>query len=108
VSGGHAEPGRSEWLARAQADRRKLDADRRIRYAIQLELVCEMPSLTEAWKHDRPSGSMWLLKVSHGGRDCFRVLWGRFPSIEAARRAKSGIPPFFTTATNHPAVVAVR
>ena len=107
-SAGRAEPARAEWLGRARSDRRKLDADRRTRYAIQLELACEVPSLVEAWKHDRPAGSMWLLVVSRGGKDCFRVLWGRFPSIEAARKAKGGIPPFFTTTTNHPAVVAVR
>lgn len=105
---GKTESGRSEWLSRAQADRRKLDADRRTRYAIQLELVCEVPSLSEAWKHDRPAGSLWLLKTPHGGRDCFRVLWGRFPSLEAARKAKGGIPPFFLTSSNRPAVVAVR
>jgi hypothetical protein len=105
---GRGESARAEWLARARSDRRKLDADRWTRYAIQLELACEVPSLVEAWKHDRPAGSMWLLAVPRGGRDCFRVLWGRFPSIEAARKAKSGIPPFFTTTTNHPAVVAVR
>ena len=67
-----------------------------------------MPSLAEAWKHDRPAGSMWLLTTSHGGRECFRVLWGRYPSIEAARRAKAKIPAFFATGSNHPAVVGVR
>jgi hypothetical protein len=67
-----------------------------------------VPSLVEAWKHDRPSGSMWLLPVAHGGRDCFRVLWGRYPTIEAARVGRSRAPAFFTTATNRPAVVAVR
>jgi uncharacterized protein DUF4388 len=108
AASGRSEPGREEWLARARADKRKLDADRRTRYSIQLELACEFSSLTEAWKHDRPAGSMWLLTVSRGGRDCFRVLWGRFPTIEAARKAKSGAPAFFSTPTNHPAVVAVR
>ncbi|HEY6931159.1 MAG TPA: hypothetical protein VJA66_15910, partial [Thermoanaerobaculia bacterium] len=105
---GRSEGSREEWLARARNDKRKLDADRKTRYSIQLELACEVPSLVEAWKHDRPAGSMWLLAVSRGGRDCFRVLWGRFPSIEAAKKAKTGAPAFFTTATNHPAVVAVR
>ena len=51
---------------------------------------------------------MWLLPVVHDGRDCFRVFWGRYPSIESARKAKAGIPSYFTTARNHPAVVAVR
>ena len=42
------------------------------------------------------------------GRDCYRVFWGRFPSLDAARRAKSGVPSYFVTAHNHPAVVSVR
>jgi len=103
-----AEPGRSQWVARARSDRRKLDQDPRTRYSIQLELACETPSLAEAWKHDQPPGSMWLLALPHQGRDCFRVLWGRFPSLEAARKAKGGAPLFFSTTTNHPAVVSVR
>jgi hypothetical protein len=108
AASGRPEPSREEWLVRARADKRKLDADRRTRYSIQLELACEIPSLVEAWKHDRPAGSMWLLTVSRGGHDCFRVLWGRFPTIDAARKAKSAAPAFFSTSTNHPAVVAVR
>ncbi len=99
--------GRSEWLARAARDRARLKSRRATRYAIQLELACEVPSLTDAWKHDRPAGSMWLLTSRHGSRDCFRVLWGRYRTLEAARRAKSGIPSFFSTPGNHPAVVSV-
>ncbi|MEO8430890.1 MAG: DUF4388 domain-containing protein [Acidobacteriota bacterium] len=96
------------WASRAARDRRRLDGERSTRYAIQLELACEVPSLVEAWKHDRPAGSMWLLKTSHRGRDCFKVLWGRYPSLEAAKRAKGRIPAFFTTSANHPAIVSVR
>ncbi|MDQ2869536.1 MAG: hypothetical protein M3S32_02250, partial [Acidobacteriota bacterium] len=99
--------GRSEWLARAARDRARLKSGRATRYAIQLELACEVPSLADAWKHDRPAGSMWLLTSRHGSRDCFRVLWGRYRTLEAARRAKSGIPSFFSTPGNHPAVVSV-
>ncbi len=77
-------------------------------FAIQLELACEVPSLAEAWKHDQPAGSMWLLVTPHGGRDCFRVLWGRYRTREAAIQAKAGIPSFFVTPSNRPAVVAVR
>jgi hypothetical protein len=49
---------------------------------------------------------MWLLETQHGSRDCFRVMWGRYPSLDAAKRAKTGIPSFFTTPSNHPAVVS--
>ncbi|HTD53326.1 MAG TPA: hypothetical protein VK780_09895, partial [Thermoanaerobaculia bacterium] len=98
----------STWLERARRDRRRLLADKKTRYAIQLELVCETPSLAEAWKYDRPAGTLWLLAESHRGRECFRVLWGRYGSIEEAKRAKSGIPPYFVTSSNRPAVVGVR
>ncbi|MEP6471264.1 MAG: hypothetical protein ABJC28_04550 [Acidobacteriota bacterium] len=99
--------GRSEWLARAGRDRAKLKSSRTARYAIQLELACEVPSLADAFKHDRPAGTLWLLTTRHGSRECFRVLWGRYPTLEAARRAKTAIPSFFSTPGNHPAVVSV-
>jgi hypothetical protein len=95
------------WQARAARDRRRLEGDRRALYSIQLELVCEPASLEEAWRHDR-SQLMWLLTVTHGGRDCFRVFWGRYPTLEAAKKAKTGIPSYFVTARNRPAVVSVR
>ena len=98
---------RETWARRAESDRKHLASDKRTRYAIQLELVCEVESLREAWKHDRGK-EMWLLPVAHGGRDCFRVLWGRYPSLDAAKKGKAGVPSYFTTARNHPAVVAVR
>ena len=95
------------WQARAARDRRRLEGDRRTQYSIQLELVCEPASLEEAWRHDR-NQAMWLLTVTHGGRDCYRVFWGRYPTLESAKKAKAGIPPYFVTARNHPAVVSVR
>ena len=98
---------RDAWTRRAETDKRRLASEKHTRYAIQLELVCEVESLREAWKHDRGK-AMWLLPIAHGGRDCFRVLWGRYPTLDAAKKGKSGIPPYFTTARNHPAVVAVR
>lgn len=113
----HAEPPKAEkggdlsreaWVRRAERDRRRLASQPTVRYAIQLELACEGASLSQAWKHDRPAGSLWLLPTTHGGRACFRVLWGRYGSLQAARAAKSGIPGFFSTAVNHPAVVSVR
>lgn len=100
--------GREDWGARSARDARRLVGEKTTRYAIQLELACEAPSLADAFQHDRPAGSMWLLAARHGTRDCFRVLWGRYPSLDAAKRAKSGIPAFFSTDRNHPAVVSVR
>ena len=108
ASAPQATDGRAEWTARAARDKKRLGAESRTRYSIQLELACEVPSLAEAWKHDRPGGTLWLLTTRHGARECYRVLWGRYPTLEAARRAKRGIPAFFETGSNHPAIVSVR
>ena len=99
---------REEWVKKAERERARVASEPRTRYSVQLELACEPGSLTEAWKYDRPAGSLWILPTQHAGRTCFRVLWGRYPTLAAARAAKSKIPGFFSTATNHPAVVAVR
>jgi len=99
---------RQHWLDRAARDAQRLAGERKTRYAIQLELACETGSLVDAFQHDRPAGSMWLLTTSYQGKTCFRVLWGRYATIEAAKRALSGAPRFFSTARNHPAVTGVR
>jgi hypothetical protein len=99
---------RRGWLERAERDRRALARNgRRALYTIQLELVCELPSLEEAWSYDRGEG-MWLLLSNHLGRECFRVLWGRYPTLDAAVSAKGSVPRFFFTPTNQPTVVSTR
>jgi septal ring-binding cell division protein DamX len=102
-----AAPGRRQWLARAERDRTLLQRHRHAPYTIQLELVCELSSLEEAWKFDR-RGAMWLLTASHRGRECFRVFWGRYATLDEARAAKASVPRFFFTPTNQPAVVSTR
>ena len=97
---------RQGWLERAERDQRSAASDRRARFTVQLELACEVPSLTEAFGHDRPAGTMWLVKTSFRGQTCFRVLWGRYPTREAAESALAGAPAFFSTPRNHPMVVA--
>jgi septal ring-binding cell division protein DamX len=98
---------RRGWLERAESDRRALAESRSMQYTIQLELVCELPSLEEAWNYDR-GRAMWLLVSTHRGRECFRVLWGRYATLEAARSAKASVPRFFFTPTNQPTVVSAR
>lgn len=98
---------RRGWLELADRDRRVLARSRRTHYTIQLELVCELPSLEEAWNYER-GRSMWLLVSTHRGRECFRVLWGRYATLEAARSAKASVPRFFFTPTNQPTVVSTR
>ena len=94
---------RSQWEALGEQGRQILPS---APYTIQLELVCELSSLEEAWKYNR--GEMWIVAAEHRGRNCFRVFWGRYASIEEARLAKESTPRFFFTRTNHPAVVSPR
>ncbi len=95
-------------MARAERDRKALLNRRNVRYAVQLELACETPTLEKAWSWDRPPGTMWLLTTTYRGRTCFRVMWGRFASLPEARDAKARVPEFFTEPGNRPAVVSVR
>ncbi len=99
---------RAAWMARAERDRKALSNRRNVRYAVQLELACETPTLEKAWNWDRPPGTMWLLTTTYRGRTCFRVMWGRFSSLPEAREAKARVPEFFTEPGNRPAVVSVR
>jgi len=99
---------RQPWLDRAARDQKRLAGETKTKYAVQLELVCETQSLVDAFKHDRPSGTMWISTTDFHGRPCFKVLWGRYPSLEAAKRAQGRTPAFFSTQHNRPAVVAVR
>jgi len=96
------------WIARAERDRRALSKRRNVRYAVQLELACEIPTLENAWNWDKPAGTMWLLTTSYRGRTCFRVMWGRFVSLSEAREGKTRVPGFFVAPGNRPAVVSVR
>jgi septal ring-binding cell division protein DamX len=94
-------------MDRAERDERRFAEGKKGRYAIQLELVCEIGSLVEAFQHDR-GGNMWVVTTSFQGKACFRVLWGHYATPEAGRRALAGAPAFFSTPKNHPAVAAVR
>jgi hypothetical protein len=96
---------REDWLALAERDRVLARQQPGARFTIQLELVCELPSLAEAWRLDR-EGQMWLASADHHGRPCFRVFWGRYSDLQAASRAKSSVPRFFFTSTNQPTVVS--
>jgi Domain of unknown function (DUF4388) len=104
-SGG--ELSRQGWLDRADRDQQRARGDRKAHFTIQLELACEVASLSDAWKHDRPAGTMWVVSTPFQGKTCFRVLWGRYPTREAAGRALASVPAFFSTPRNHPIVTAI-
>jgi len=106
VSAG-AEQTRADWLLRAERDRQALSRRRNVRYAVQLELACEIPTLERAWSWDKPPGTMWLLTTSYRGGTCFRVLWGHYATLGQAQSAKARIPGFFVVPGNRPVVVSV-
>jgi septal ring-binding cell division protein DamX len=97
---------RQYWLDRAAHDEKRFGGSKK-KYAIQLELACEVTSLVDAFQHDR-GGNMWLVTTPYEGKTCFRVLWGHYATPEAGHRALSSAPGFFSTGKNHPAVTAVR
>ena len=99
---------RQAWVDRAERDQRRYVQEGKARFAVQLELACEVPSLADAFQHDRPANSMWLLATPYQGRSCFRVLWGRYSTREEASRGLARAPSFFSTPRNHPAVVPIR
>jgi|GEM_PF-1871854 len=107
VAATRGEPTRADWIRRAERDKRS--ATRRdVRYSVQLELACELPTLENALNWDRPPGTIWFVTSSYRGRTCFRVLWGRYGSLAEARAAKPRVPEFFTAPGNRPTVVSVR
>ena len=97
---------RQYWLDRAARDEKRFGGTKK-KYAIQLELACEVTSLVDAFHHDR-GGNMWVVTTPYEGKTCFRVLWGHYATPEAGHRALSSAPGFFSTPSNHPAVTAVR
>lgn len=99
---------RKPWIDRAEAARKRLASEPGTRYAVQVLLACEVPTLEDAFRYDRPAGSLWVLATDHKGRTCFRVLWGRYATAEEARKAKDGVPPHFVTPGNKPAVIGLR
>jgi hypothetical protein len=108
VASSRGDATRADWNARAERDKRDLSKRRDVRYAVQLELACELETLQKAWNWDRPQGTIWLLTTSFRGRTCFRVLWGRYSSLAQAREARTRVPEFFVAPGNRPTIVSVR
>jgi hypothetical protein len=72
-------------------------------YAYQVAFLCEVSSLTAAL--ERGGAEVWFLPASGGGRECYRVLWGRFPDRSAALGRAGEIPAWFRAAK--PVIVKV-
>jgi hypothetical protein len=60
-------------------------------YTIQFELVCETASIAKALREG--GHSVWFVPISYRSKPCYRVFWGHYPTVDAAKAALSGIPP---------------
>ena len=95
------------WTSLAEAGRREFEHPGKHRYAIQLELACEDSTLEKAFAADPGKGHLWISPYAFRGRRCYRVLWGRFTDLGAARTARGSVPAIFSRDGNRPTVVAL-
>ncbi|HXI12498.1 MAG TPA: DUF4388 domain-containing protein [Thermoanaerobaculia bacterium] len=84
-----------DFLAKSSADG----------YAIQFELVCQTSSIQRAL--DKGEEDVWFVPTKFRGNDCFRLLWGRFATREAALAGLGRLPSSLREEST-PAVVKVR
>ena len=59
-------------------------------YAVQFELVCETASVTKALRDG--GENVWFVPIAYRGRDCYRVLWGRYDTKAAAEAGVRAVP----------------
>ncbi|MBV8519763.1 MAG: hypothetical protein JO197_20395 [Acidobacteria bacterium] len=59
-------------------------------YTVQIQILCQESNLAGAI---RSGGSnVWFVPQTLGGRACYRVFWGRYPTRDAAQSAMASIP----------------
>lgn len=97
-----------DWPELAERGRRIFEHPQANRFTVQLEIACEPETLRKAYAQDRSGREIWITPYTFRGRRCYRVLWGKFASREAARDAASEVPKIFREGRNRPAVVALR
>ncbi|HWC65858.1 MAG TPA: hypothetical protein VG777_07230, partial [Thermoanaerobaculia bacterium] len=95
------------WEKLARAGRTTFEHPGPHRYAIQLELACEEATLRKAFAADPGRRSIWIAPYAFRGRSCYRVLWGKYRDLAAAKKAKSSLPGIFSEGGNRPAVVSL-
>lgn len=96
-----SDPVRARYLAQA---REYAAESASAQFALQVAFVCETSSLATAIQ--RGGAEIWYVPATLKGRDCFRVMWGRFNDRPSANRAVSGVPPALR-ASAKPVVVKV-
>ncbi len=97
----------SAWKAAAERGRRVFEHPGENAYTIQLELACEESTVMKALRADPSGRRIWIAPDDYRGRRCYRILFGKFRTLPAAKQAKGLIPPIFLQDGNHPAVIAL-
>jgi hypothetical protein len=73
-------------------------------WTLRLEIACQgetLKGVTQGFRRDRPD--LFVLPIKwHDGRSCYQVLYGQFPSREAAERGMKRLPSTFLTNGNRP------
>lgn len=95
------------WKHTLAASRRAFEHPGGFAYAIQLELACEESTVTKALRADPSGRQVWVVPYDFRGRNCYRVLWGRYKTLPKARDAKTSVPQMFLRGGNRPAVIAL-
>lgn len=95
------------WKHTLAASRRAFEHPGGFAYSIQLELACEESTVTKALRADLSGRQIWIVPYDFRGRNCYRVLWGRYKTLPKARDAKTSVPAMFLRGSNRPAVIAL-
>ena len=73
-------------------------------WTLRLEIACmgeTLRSVSQGFKHERPD--LFLLPIKwRDGRGCYQVLYGHFPSKEAAEKQLKHLPATFLASGNRP------
>ncbi|MGH9443651.1 MAG: DUF4388 domain-containing protein [Thermoanaerobaculia bacterium] len=97
----------SAWKAELDRERRAFDHSGEFAYAIQLELACQDATVEKALRADPSRRRIWVVPFAFRGRDCYRVLWGKYKTLALAKAAKPSVPAIFLRGGNRPAVIAL-
>ena len=99
---------REGWARRAESDRKRLASDNGARVTRSSSSSSARSSRSAKRGSTTAGRRCGSCRSRTAAGTASAVFWGRYPSLDAAKKGKTGIPPYFTTARNHPAVVSVR
>ena len=91
-----ATTGRTATGSLASRDRLEHLEQRSGRWSIQILLACEEATVDRAIRQAGQSAELFVLPVTHEGRACHRVYWGRYPDRADAEYAlQHDVPPAY-------------